>query len=440
MQQVEQALFTSLDTDCAAGYHVVARSPGVCDADARELAVWGPTHDSVLELNAETESFNFHPLPSGAHCISRTVSAAGCRNGAPRVATQCLVVPPEVLTRFGNNPFALIHAAAAGGAWQARSFRGPTLDPLPLSGGATPVDQPLLGRLAVDPGPENMAALVQAAREAVCLVVSGTRSAAELIAGLFSCLPPECRLEFSFSTGLKFSPRRPFRIVTLSDDPAERQWIAHYPNVALLELRAGELPPPMLIDGWSRLIQRTLATGEIGFLAAQASKRRFHLTPDDLPALGLQLLEELDASEFDDPEAVDEAPWCDNPRSEQQAHAAHRQFAKSGEAAPTVARPAAAPSLGLHPQSPAVLEKLEHLDDLVYETISGRSDTIEQLQTAWPKLVAELGEPLLAESREQYLRYALSIWEDCVTTDGIRDPSKAIQALDVLSILFSDAM
>ena len=43
---------------------------------------------------------------------------------------------------------------------------------------------------------------------------------------------------------------------------------------------------------------------------------------------------------------------------------------------------------------------------------------------------------LLAESREQYLRYALSIWEDYVEKDGHRDPARAVQALDVLCLLF----
>jgi hypothetical protein len=42
----------------------------------------------------------------------------------------------------------------------------------------------------------------------------------------------------------------------------------------------------------------------------------------------------------------------------------------------------------------------------------------------------------LGESREQYLRYSLSIWEDYVEKDGMRDPARAVQALDVLCLLF----
>ena len=46
---------------------------------------------------------------------------------------------------------------------------------------------------------------------------------------------------------------------------------------------------------------------------------------------------------------------------------------------------------------------------------------------------------MLAESREQYLRYALSIWTECTQEGEIRNPTRAIQALDVLCLLFGDA-
>ena len=201
-----------------------------------------------------------------------------------------------------------------------------------------------------------------------------------LMAGLFSCLPPECRLEFSFSTGLKFSPWRPFRLVALSDDPAERLWVAGYPNVTVLELGEDATPRSIPLDGWAALVERTLATDHISFLAAQISKRRFDLTLDDLPALGLQLLESLDGSEFqgDDGDRGRIETWHSRPRpwmpaaGGQRAHAAHRQFEKSTRPSPaTWSAVAPADHVGLHP--PEVLEKLEHLDDLVYEAISGQT-------------------------------------------------------------------
>ena len=439
MQLVEQAIFASLDGS-RASYRIVARSPGVCDADAGELAVWGPAHDSMIEWESSAESLNFHPLPSGAHCISRTTPIGwDCSGGRQRVCTQCLIVPPETLARFGNNPFALARAASAEGAWHVGDLRSETLPTIALNGGAAPVDQQLLSQLAVDPGPKNVAALVQTARDAACLAVGGTPTAVRWMAVLFSCLPPECRLEFSFSTGLKFSPRRPFRLLALPQDPAEQQWIEHYANVAVLKLQRGELPRSVSLDGWSQFVLRALSTGQVPFFAAQASKRRFHLTPSDLPALGLQLLEEMDGSELDEMDAIEDMPDDGRATHARQSHAAHHQFAKSQTA--TVATPSVArPSTILDSDSPEVLEKLEELDDLVYEALGGNVEAVPLLQAAWPKVLAELGDPLLAESREQYLRYAVSVWEELATAGGVRDPARAIQALDVLSVLFGDSL
>ena len=224
--------------------------------------------------------------------------------GKQRAYTQCLILPPEVLARFGNNPFPLAKLAMERGIFQPHSPPWPRLEPVALMGGATAVDAALLRELAADPGPQQMAALVQAARDGVCLAVAGTTPPARWIDGLLNLLPPQCRLEYSFATGLKFSPRRSFRLVGLSNDPAERLWAASHPNVSVLTLGPDALPHPMPLDGWARLVERVLATDRVAFLAAQLSKRRFDLSADDLPALGLQLIED-----FEDRESHEEEAW-----------------------------------------------------------------------------------------------------------------------------------
>jgi hypothetical protein len=426
-----------------------------------------------------------------------------------RVYTHCLLVSPEVLARFGNNPFALFKAAMAGGLLNV-------IDPLPtrletatLLGGAAPVDQNLLLQLASHPGPAAMAVLLQAARDAACLAVVGQPSPERLMAGLISCLPPSCRCEFSFSTGLKFSPRRPFRLIAVPDDLPQQRWLAHQHNVTVLDL-SGRTPLPALpLDGWAQFIQRVLGTGHAAFLAGQIAKRPVDLASTDLSALGLQLLEELEASNFcehpggsptisplpgrfvapgeeprvkglgeeqgaqdtsevqdsgcgiQDSEIADQHSAFRIPHSTedadekgiQHAHAAHRRFNKtaagpsegesSGPLKPSAGRPPMTqsimvPSAILDPDSVEVLEKLERLDDLVFDAIQGQANSLDQLQTYWPAVKAELGDTLLAESREQYLRYALTIWEDCTAQDGLRSPDRAIHALDVLCLLFDE--
>jgi hypothetical protein len=441
MALIEQAIFTSAKTERSAGYQVATRSPGVLDMDARELAVWGPSHDSLLDVGPDAASINFHPLPSGAYCVSRTTPAGWeySGRGGHRVYTQCLIVNPETLARFAYNPFALMRAAVASGMMEVPECMPENLEPLSLVGGAMPVDQALLTRLAVHPGAEKMAALVQAALDSACLAVAGAPSAEELIAGLLCCLPPPCRAEFSFCTGLKFSSRRPFRVLALSGDKAEHRWIAHQNNVTLLDLSEGSTLKSTPLDGWARLIASVLGSGRISALAAKLSKRRFDLTLADLPALGLQLLEETEDSSFQadiGPARLEKDDW---PLARQQAHAAHQQFAKSSEAAAGAQIAAVGPSKTIGAVSVAVLEKLERLDDAVYEALSGQEASMEELHALWPAVLAEVGEELIAESREQYLRYALTIWQQCVSNGGVRDPARAVQALDVLCLLFNEA-
>ena len=75
----------------------------------------------------------------------------------------------------------------------------------------------------------------------------------------------------------------------------------------------------------------------------------------------------------------------------------------------------------------------------VYDAINGRPGAMERLEDTWPKLTSGLDEELLAVSREQYLRYALSVWDQCVDARGLRQPARAVQAVDVLCLLFGDA-
>jgi hypothetical protein len=470
MSLIEQAVFTSARTDRSAGYQLAGRSPGVCEADARELVTWCPSHDSLLEAGPDAASFNFHPLPSGAYCASRSVPAGAeqSRRGGARVYTQCLIVPPDVLARFANNPFALFRAALANGSLRVFDEVPERLEPLSVAGRAAAVDAALLARLAANPGVPWLATLVRAALDSFPLGLTGGPPAVHLIAGLINCLPPECRTEFSFTTGLKFSPHRPFRVVVLPGDAVQQHRLRRRYNMAILDFNGD--PPTEFApnDGWARLIRRVLQTGRTTFLATQFSKRRFELAPKDLPALGLQLLEELDASTLretwvdedapvspvvDGPaapepegDAAQTAPWdqpvpgtAPGPETPlTRAHAAHRRFAKTGQPTRLADSDSEAPSKLLGPDTPEVLERLEMLDDVVFEAVSGSTTCLEQLEVLWPAVRAELGDALVAESREQYLRYALSIWEECLEPEGIRNPARAAAALDVLCILFDE--
>ena len=175
----------------------------------------------------------------------------------PRADTHCLLLPPGGSGPLQQQPVRVIDAASKGGLWQMKGggeeetgeakdeggsgsdesqpscaldresgcrlppaadihFRvSPCPRPfflasLSLEGGAAAADPAPLERLAADPGPDTVAALLQAAREAVCLAIAGATDVASLMAGLFHCLPVECRLEFSFTTAVNSRRGGPF--------------------------------------------------------------------------------------------------------------------------------------------------------------------------------------------------------------------------------------
>ena len=137
----------------------------------------------------------------------------------------------------------------------------------------------------------------------------------------------------------------------------------------------------------------------------------------------------------------------ENP-SVQRADAPHRRFASQ----PTGAGAAAAigatndvatasqnllATKSLAAQTPEVIEMLEHLDDVVFSAIEGKAVALEQVEVVWALVLDELGPELVEKSREQYLRYALQVWNQCLTGE-LSDPERAVAAVDVMCMLFGE--
>jgi hypothetical protein len=243
-----------------------------------------------------------------------------------------------------------------------------------------------------------------------------------------------------------------------------------------------------------------LKSGRTSWLAGRLSDRTADFAPEDLSALGLQLLEELDASSLAGRDALedesdasaipedastedaleedadyvpepadgdswlgelisrhlsdhekaaaeeslpgrDDAPAHDTPsRPEfvQRAHCPHPVFGEKVASASAAQSQDPPPSVLLDPNDPEVLAKLEHLDDLVYEAIGGKAAAMRELQQYWPLVRQQLGNELLVESQEQYLRYALSTWTESIESDALREPAQAVHSLEVLCVLFNE--
>lgn len=445
---VEQAIFTSAVTDRAQGYQLTSRSPGISDADARELAVWGPSHDSLLEGHGATGSVNFNRLSSGAYAISRTTTGGAeySGRGGAQVYTQFLVVSPELLARFANNPFAILRAATAVGAVVVKSEIPATLEPFRLLGRSAAVEPGVLAQVSHRPGPAAMATLVQAALSSDQLGVATTANTETLLAGLINALPVECRPDFSFSTGLKFSPSRPVRVGALPSDPAAWRAIARH-GVTLLNLDATDAAAEVCWEGWAGCVAKILDSGRLSFLATELDRPRPWLSCANLESFAEQFRTMLEPAGPSHPVCPTAEAACQVIPGEsgetsgvsQRADAPHTQLGRAiaADQATTATAVADDLSLVLAGQPPEVVELLERIDDLVFAAISGDAHALGELEVLWPTVAADLDEQLVEQSREQYLRCALSIWGESVASDGKR-PERAVSAIDVLCVLFEE--
>ena len=324
------------------------------------------------------------------------------------------------------------------GAFDAPAYAPAALQPLQLDGGAPVVDAALLEEVAGRLGPERLAMLVQAALESVCLAVAGQPPVHQLVAAVLNCLPLECRGEFSFSTELRFASRRPFRIIGLPRGRAEREWLAHHPNVTLLDLDQS-CPSGAALGGWARFIERVAGRGDFDFLAAQLAQPRPALALGDLPALGLQLCDELDLS------PLEQATPTSPPRGRENQGATPCGptppiivSRRAPRPPPPCAPPARSPRKTSRPNRRKCWRRWKPSMTPSTTPSMATRPRLERLQALWPSALAHLGEQFLAESRVQYLRYALTVWENCVDAHGVHDPARAVQALDVLCMLFDE--
>ncbi|REK10926.1 MAG: hypothetical protein DWQ37_15955 [Planctomycetota bacterium] len=436
---IEQAIFTSAATDRAQGYQLLARSPGLAESDARELAVWGPSHGSLLEQGGDAASTNYFRLGSGAHCVSRT-SVAGKEysgRGGMQVYTQFLVVPPGAMQRFANDPFAILRAAAASGSLRVEESVAETLEPIRLCGRAPVVDLALVARLARDPGPAALATLLQTALASDRLAVRSTVPCDQLVAGLLSLLPVECRGEFSFSTGLHFSPSRPVRILALP--PEENSWRAMgRQGITVLQLDESTAAGSAQWQGWAAWITSVLDSGKLSVLATELEQPRPGLVLDDLDRLAEVLMEieggkPKDRSRKSKRSSPKVAAGTGQAAKNQRTDRAHGGGVATEERTRSEQLDALAARLARQP--PEVLELLERIDDLVFAAISGDAQALEELEALWPVAAAELDPDLVEQTREQYLRCALSIYVDSDGSEAER-PERAVSAVEVLCVLF----
>ncbi len=265
---VEQAIFTSARTDRMDGYHLVATSSGVSTEQAEELTAWAPAHDSLLRPDARSGSINFHRLSDGTFCVSKSVPAGAeySGRGGPKVYTTFLLATADVLERFAHQPFRLLDAVVAAGHLRVMRRFSEDLPPIKLRGRASPALAALLDPLGDAATRHKVLQLACAAAEGNVLVRSGDNLRIWLDR-LFNVLPPDRREQLHFSTGLKHSPARAFRLMAAPEDKLDAEHCAKQMQAKVVDLDNSEVVVGFN-DEWAQTVDELLSTGRADELLA----------------------------------------------------------------------------------------------------------------------------------------------------------------------------
>lgn len=218
--RLQQAIFTSVRSERLDGYQLAARTPDMSDDLAKDLTAWGPAHDSMWHVEPGATSVNFHSLSDGRLCLSQTIlsGAEYSGRGGGRVYTQMIVLAREDLARFANDPFLVLRALVASGRIIVYDLVPRELATIPLIGRADAAPA-WVSEIVSKAGAETIAELTESAAGDAPVTVITDLPVERLFQALIHQLQPSERLELSFTTGLKPSSRRPFKLSIVPDDP-----------------------------------------------------------------------------------------------------------------------------------------------------------------------------------------------------------------------------
>ncbi len=215
--RLEQAIYTSMARDGKSGYHLVSRSRGLTEREARALTSWCPSQGALIVDEANRASVNFHPLSPGSYALSRTFEGGSeySGRGGRQIYTHALILRENQLNALGCPPLAIYFDAMALGHFRYRADPESLLDPVEVGLCHRVADhKACLARLqSLGAGDASKICQKLFDGQSVQVRFPGDRLAlAECLLGL---LPGDAGRMISFSTSLTASLSRPFRLVVL---------------------------------------------------------------------------------------------------------------------------------------------------------------------------------------------------------------------------------
>ncbi|MEW4530106.1 MAG: hypothetical protein ACF8PG_03755 [Maioricimonas sp. JB045] len=219
---VEQAVFTSVQTRRAQGYHLVARSPGINERLARTLAQWGPSQGALVGHNVDDNSLSCFATEDGQVVLMRSVYGGPeySGRGSLQVVTYYAICRREDLSGYDENPLRLARVLLALGHLRLQTdFSRPlTSIELPDRIAPPPADRP-----AHESSRPLATTILEQLDSDQRIAIVGAVNAWSTLDGVLQQIPTAWRLELSFTTGLNPSVHRRFLLHFLPEADTRRR-------------------------------------------------------------------------------------------------------------------------------------------------------------------------------------------------------------------------
>ncbi|MDD3587176.1 MAG: hypothetical protein PHQ75_08330 [Thermoguttaceae bacterium] len=282
---------------------VAGQSPGILQGDLEEMMrrissvlIPPPARMNIMYIY-------YHHLPSNASVIGRMVpvrSSQKASNLRSTACVQCLVVPPEALADFGNNPVLLYQTLLSNGGFAAFSTQASVLKPITSWKKASPFDEDLIHGLMAAQGRHALMVLLESILNSIETSFTGRTVNLYVLSGLYNLLPMAWRRELTFTMGLMFREDWGFRAIGIA--PEDKLVIEFYKkrNLPFFDLDAitfNEAYP--ITCSWVRLVNQILQDDQYSYFVPRLLKADFHLkdtgedtipTPEAINRLGDELL------------------------------------------------------------------------------------------------------------------------------------------------------
>ena len=399
--------------------------------DAEEMLRWFSGERSRQAIRPGIETFLFHPLPSGRFVLAKTCPNRGSLleifDAKTTYNVHLMIVAPETLLQFANNPVTLCRKLDEIGAWLSPEKRWETLQSFSVETGGAMLDYRLLDRLTDQIGAESLVSLLQSVTGSVCTFFAADQPRLDVIEGIISLLPVDWRPELSFSTELHFSLEHPLKLIGLSAPVADIGL-----PLCDLRFRAGRRLPPL--DPWSMFVLQILRRKAFEQLESFLTRDFLRLDqlgrtentgmPTDLDTLGHRGLEQFASRSVADWPAI--------------AADSKALMTPISTGVHLIERPRESPSISRTRRFPHLETDIMLIESYAARAFFGDERALVSLRRHWGRLMAELPWYDRCELSNDYVALTRDMMTAATTHDELKEPRRTLFALDVLDVFLSD--